>query len=182
MNAADRDPVKAFAAAEPLIEMALRRTTLEDELILGLLGELRFLQLTLQGAASAAERADALESWRGYDRASRDFVFDSQLAVEVKVTRLLHSEHHISNIAQVDPKRTIAGQPLEQLFLVSFGVSEPQAEPGAVGVSLSEQVDAVLHVLGATSCHKKNAAGDATNSPDPNSGSRKTNRTEEARR
>ena len=34
----------------------------------------------------------------------------------------------------------------------------------------------------ATSCHKKNAAGDATNSPDPNSGSRKTNRTEEARR
>jgi hypothetical protein len=34
----------------------------------------------------------------------------------------------------------------------------------------------------AISCHKKSAAGDATNSPASNSGSRKTNRTEEARR
>jgi len=147
-NAADRNPVRAFTAAEPLVEMALRRATLEDELVLGLLGELRFLQLTLQSAASAAERAAGVESWRGYDHASRDFVFGTTLAVEVKVTRSLHSVHHISSIAQVDPKRSSAGRPLEQLFLVSFGVCEPQAEPGEVGVSLSQQVDEVLHLLG----------------------------------
>ena len=45
-----RPAAEAFADAEPLVEMALRRTVLGDESVLGLLGELCFLEELLRVA------------------------------------------------------------------------------------------------------------------------------------
>ena len=124
-NGIDSSPQPAFALSEPLIEMALRRTALDEDTVLGLLGELRFLELLLRGSDTTEQRANGLEAWEGYQRTSRDFVFNNGTEVEVKVTRGPHSSHQISSIAQVDPRRTAGGEPIEQLYLVSIGVATP---------------------------------------------------------
>ena len=64
---------RGFAQTEPLMKMALRRISLTEEELLGLLGELRFLEVLLT-AAGEGRRAMVLDSWRGHERTSRDFV------------------------------------------------------------------------------------------------------------
>ena len=147
-NGASADPGHAFAASEPLIEMALRRAALEEETVLGLLGELRMLELLLRCARTPQQTATALESWRGYERASRDFSFGSNLALEIKVTRGPRSAHHISNISQVDTRRTAGSAPTEHLYLISIGLRPPSTPDNAQGMSLATQVNAVLGLLG----------------------------------
>lgn len=137
-----------FALTEPLIEMMLRRTALSEEEQLGLIGELRFLEVLLSVASDATQKAIALDAWRGHEQASRDFVFGSTF-VEVKATRGDRSIHQIGSLMQVDPRRSEAGQPLEQLHLLSLGFKPvTPSETQVVSISLPEQVDVILKMLG----------------------------------
>jgi len=139
-----------FSLTEPLVEMMLRRTALSEEELLGLIGELRFLEVLLSVAADSTQNAVALDAWRGHEQTSRDFVFGSNF-VEVKATRGDRSVHQISSLMQVDPRRSESDQPLEQLHLLSLGFRPLQLNDGqAVGISLPEQVDVILKQLGAT--------------------------------
>lgn len=138
-----------FARTEPLIEIALRRISLSEESILGLMGELRFLQ-TLLLIAGPERYAEALASWRGYERGSRDFVFRLG-GIEVKSTRRDRSVHPISNVMQVDPRRDSSGHPNEELYLLSLGF-ESVASDDQVGnaLTLPAQVDQLLSLLAPT--------------------------------
>lgn len=138
---------RGFAQTEPLIEMVLRRTVLSEDEILGLLGELRLLEAMLAVAHDSRTRARALDAWRGHESNARDFVVGS-CSVEVKTTRGNRSRHKISNVMQVDPRRSESNAPQEELFLLSLGFHpvEPQ-HPGSAGFSLPEQVDSILQKL-----------------------------------
>lgn len=139
---------RSFAASEPIIEMALRRTALPDETIIGLVGELRMLTILMSLAETPNGRATALEAWRGYQRNARDFVF-ANASVEVKTTRGSRSVHHINSISQVDPSRSPEGVAVDQLYLLSFGLDlvEPEEDP-AGSFTLPSVVDEVLLKLG----------------------------------
>lgn len=135
---------RGFAQTEPLIEMALRRTSLGDEEILGLIGELRFLEVLLSVAEGSGQRALAVDAWRGHERGSRDFVL-GPCSVEVKSTRGDRSAHRVNSVAQVDPRRSEANEPQEALFLLSLGFRPETSEASATAaLSLPAQVDAVL--------------------------------------
>jgi hypothetical protein len=141
---------RAFAQTEPLLEMALRRIALSEEELLGLLGELRFLEVLLAVAETPRQRALAFDAWRGYERTSRDFVV-GQRAVEVKATRGNRSLHRISNVMQVDPRRSASSEPQEELFLLSLGfkpLDDDAFQESAL--SLPTQVEAILSKLRAS--------------------------------
>lgn len=137
----------SFAATEPLIEMMLRRLGLSEDELLGLLGELRFLEVLLASATDMRERAIALDSWRGHERGVRDF-YRGDYSVEVKTTVSERSRHHINNVAQVDPRPFDANLGPEQLFLLSIGL-RPCIGPSndANSFSLPSQVDSILRKL-----------------------------------
>lgn len=147
-----------FSLTEPLIEMMLRRTALSEEELLGLIGELRFLEVLLSVASDQTKKALALDAWRGHEQTSRDFVFGNAFT-EVKATRGDRSVHQISSLMQVDPRRSEAGQPLEQLHLLSLGFKPVfPSEPDVVSISLPNQVDVILKQLGeATIKEARNA-------------------------
>ena len=139
---------RAFTAVEPLIEMALRGRALQENTVLGLVGELVFLEWLLRSATSPTQKAACIAAWDGYEHASRDFAFTDGSSVEVKVTRGVHSRHHIQSLAQVDPRRDGTGQPIEDLWLLSFCLEPDDREGGGDSVSLPDQVDAILGLLG----------------------------------
>lgn len=139
---------RAFAAVEPLIEMALRGGALQENTILGLVGELVFLEWLLRGAASPTQKAACIAAWEGYEHAARDFAFTNRSSVEVKVTRGVHSRHHIQSLAQVDPQRDGSGQPVEDLWLLSFCLEPDDGGGNGELLSLPDQVDAILELLG----------------------------------
>lgn len=139
--------VNSFTKTEPLIEMVLRRTALSEDELLGLLGELRFLEVLLTVAIDSKQRTLALDAWRGHERGSKDFVFGNQ-SVEVKSTRGERSIHHISSVMQVDPRRSEANEPQEDLYLLSLGFKLiVNSEIDRFGISLPTQVDAILKKL-----------------------------------
>lgn len=140
-----------FSETEPLIEMMLRRTTLSEDELLGLIGELRFLDVLLSVASDSTQRALAVDAWRGHEQTSRDFVFGNA-AVEVKTTRSDRSVHHISSPMQVDPRRSESNEPLEQLNLLSLGFKPlPKTDIHVIGITLPDQVEAILKRLGGNS-------------------------------
>lgn len=138
-----------FIQTEPLIEMMLRRTALSEEEMLGLIGELRFLDVLLSVASNSVQRALVVNAWRGHEMASRDFVFGNS-SVEVKSTRGARSVHHISSIMQVDPRRSESDEPLEQLDLISLGFKPIPKTDEIIGITLPSQVDAILAKLAST--------------------------------
>ena len=137
-----------FLQTEPLLEMMLRRTALSDEEILGLIGELRFLEVLLSLNIDSTEKVIILDTWRGHEQSTRDFVF-GRASVEVKTTRSDRSVHHINSIGQVDPRRSESDEAVEQLYLLSFGFNPPaNTNLRAAGLSLPGQVDTILALLG----------------------------------
>jgi hypothetical protein len=137
----------SFAQTEPLIEMALKRIALSEEEILGLLGELRFLEVLLSVAVESRQRAIALDAWRGHERGARDFLFGIH-SVEVKSTRSDRSLHRIGSVMQVDPRRSESNEPQEELFLLSLGFKpDSSSNHLSLGLSLPSQVDAILQKL-----------------------------------
>ena len=147
-----------FTLTEPLVEMMLRRTALSEEELLGLIGELRFLEVLLSVAPDESKKALALDAWRGHEQTSRDFVF-SNAFVEVKATRGERSLHQISSLMQVDPRRSEVDQPLEQLHLLSLGFKPVlPSEYQVVSISLPDQVNVVIKQLGGpTAKENRNA-------------------------
>lgn len=141
-------PITAFAAAEPIIEISLRRLAASDELVVGLIGEIRVLNLLLSQASTAVGKTRVLESWGGHRRQARDFTSD-RAAVEVKTTTLPASVHRISGLSQVDPTRDPTGTPIESLYLLSLGLVVPSQDddPGAT-ITLPRSVDESLALLG----------------------------------
>ncbi len=135
---------EGFAKSEPLIERFLKKVSLSEEEILGLLGELRLLEVCLLQASSEADKARSVGAWVGAERSARDFEFRG-CSVEVKATRRDTSTHHINSLWQVNPKTDQSGKPIEQLYLLSIGLV-----PGTdgVGLTVSSQVDKILEHLG----------------------------------
>lgn len=140
------DISEPFARATPIIELALKRMTLSDEAILGLLGELYVLR-TLLAAAVPASRRELLDAWRGYEGRGPDFAMEGR-RLEVKCTLSEESRHHIQGLSQVDPSRDGTGQPAETLRLISLGLRT--APPGEEGfLSLPQVVEDILALLGS---------------------------------
>ncbi|MCZ8227517.1 MAG: PD-(D/E)XK motif protein, partial [Burkholderiaceae bacterium] len=95
------DLLTAFRKVEPLIELALRRSALAEEHILGLIGELLCLEVMLDALSNNHERRETiLDMWRGHTKGLRDFVIGG-VAIEVKTTQLQTSSHKFSGLHQV---------------------------------------------------------------------------------
>ena len=147
-NGLAESPPLAFARSEPIIEMVLRRTALSDELILGLIGELRILNLFLSLCDSREQRVCVIGSWTGYRHSAHDFHVPG-MSIEVKTTRSTASIHPISGIHQVDPRRDIDGSPTERLYLLSIGLDVIHgSEASADNITLPGTVAETLRLLG----------------------------------
>ena len=128
---------RAFRQVEPLIELALRRTALAEEHILGLVGELLCLEVMLDSTSDTSQHSSVLDMWRGHTNA-RDFVI-SKNGIEVKTTQLLNSSHKFSGLHQVEPSVDSLDSE-STVYLLSVGLTASETE----GQSLSEIVDRVL--------------------------------------
>lgn len=153
-----RDTAAAFTAVEPLIELALRRTAMEDDSLLGILGELLFLRQLLSNTGSPICRATALEAWRGYDRSARDFTFHRAIAIEVKTTTGSSSNHPVSGVSQVDPHRDANGEPVEDLYLASVGVVAAGGSSTGDTFTLASLVDEMLDLLDPAATGREHTA------------------------
>jgi hypothetical protein len=130
---------QAFLEVEPIIEMAIRRSTLSDEALLGLIAELYALKAALVSVPKD-ERPTVMLGWRGWTR-GRDFEFGSG-TLEVKATAGSQSRHHFSGVHQLEPNLLESGE-AERLGLLSLGLAE--TDDG--GQSLPEIVDDLLSLL-----------------------------------
>ncbi len=117
----DKSVHAAFEQTEPLIELALRGVTLDNNTHLGLLGELEVLT-SLMASVPTELRPWALTLWKGFDR-GHDFQLPTCL-LEVKATTRLNSHHSVSGVDQVDPPGGDDSMPAKALFLVSLGFSK----------------------------------------------------------
>lgn len=142
----DSDLQYGFNSTEPLIEGFLRGVGLSEDEVVGLLGELLFVESLLLNRADVSIVGNVLGSWGGYQRLARDFVFRGR-GVEVKTTRSRDSIHHISNYSQVDPRRSLeTNSPVEELFLLSIGM-EKVVSSSNDSFSLVSMVDRILGLL-----------------------------------
>ena len=123
-----------FASVEPILELALKRSALSTETIIGLIGELILLDKLLEITSTVPEQfGTVINAWKGYTPASRDFVLGS-VAIEVKATRGISSSHIIHGLDQIEP-REIHGNLLEdRILILSVGITPiiggPYSLPG----------------------------------------------------
>lgn len=141
--------LKGFAKAEPLIEMVLRRASLSEDELLGLIGELRLIDALLSVARDSLERGRVLDAWRGHERGTRDFVLGS-IGIEVKSTRGESSRHAVSTVMQVDPRGVLHDGTHEQLYLLSLGFKPVDADASGMGFNLPELVESILQRLNSS--------------------------------
>lgn len=135
----DSDVSRAFHACEDLIELALEKGIADSESVLGLCGELLFLE-GLTRAAPHLTTTIALGAWKGHEPSTRDFQF-GELGIEVKTTTGQVSEHHIQGTHQVEVDIAADGEVETDLRLLSMGVTWLPAD--SVGFSLGSLVDAI---------------------------------------
>lgn len=134
-----------FDDVEPIIELAIRRGSLSDEVILGLFGELLTLLTAMRARPlSLTQKAVLVGAWRGWQR-GRDFVLGRN-AIEVKTTRGAVSIHAFSGLHQLEEQALEDGD-LETLHVLSLGLQEVseggQSLPGLVDDLLCEVGDPV---------------------------------------
>lgn len=141
-NDVKQDISRAFRKTEPIIELAVKRLEISDNLLIGLAGELLILHSLVHQAADPYV-GRALLAWDGWRRSKRDFAWE-QTGVEVKTTRGTGSTHHIQGIHQVDTYHGEVedGVIEDRLFLVSIGIFN--AEPGGNTFSIPQLVDRIL--------------------------------------
>jgi hypothetical protein len=135
----DEEVQCSFAQVEPIIELAIRRATLSNEAVLGLIAELHVLRVVLLAATPKA-RATTLVGWRGW-APGRDFVLGGN-AVEVKATVGGMSRHAFSGVHQLEAQDMGEGKK-ETLHLLSIGL-QPVVSGGP---SLPELIDDLLTLL-----------------------------------
>ncbi len=137
-----RDHHDVFAEVEPLVELALGRSSLPEAVVLGLVGELICLEQLLLGVADAPGlRSSVLDTWRGHQHAARDFSL-GDAAIEVKTTTDASSTHTAHSLNQIEPVAT-DGRFEQQLYLLSVGLQ--RSDQG--GVTLPDTVDRILFLL-----------------------------------
>ena len=137
------DPINAFHTTEPVIALALKRAALSNESLLGLIGELAFLNALLRSAA-AASRDDVLNAWTGSGHSTRDFQL-GVVGIEVKATTGSSSNHFIHGLGQVELGESVNGEPETSLFLLSLGIRWLDTPTG--GYSLPELVETIAGQL-----------------------------------
>lgn len=108
-----------FARSESVIEMALNKSRLREESLVGLIGELLVLRSLLVRWPGQTETS--LDAWFGFRRSSRDFQVGS-IGLEVKATRGPNSRHRIHGLRQVEVGHSTTGGFESTLYLVSIGL------------------------------------------------------------
>ncbi|KPH77317.1 PD-(D/E)XK motif protein [Bosea vaviloviae] len=138
------DSQAAFSDVEPIIEMAIRRGALPENVIIGLIGELIVLRQSLLSIGSQDHlKGIILEAWQGWQPGGgRDFIFGAN-SIEVKTTQSVSSIHEFSGFHQLEAAQLPSGAQ-EQLHLLSVGLMPSTA----MGESLPTIVDQVLAMLG----------------------------------
>ncbi len=137
-----RGAQKAFSDVEPIIEMAIRRGALSENVVTGLVGELSVLrQLLLLAVTRPGSTLRCLDFWQGWQEGARDFRIGSY-SIEVKTTRSEGSIHQFSGLHQLEPKQLPSGQ-IEQLNLMSFGL----AASSVMGETLPSIVNSIVTLL-----------------------------------
>jgi hypothetical protein len=130
-----------FFEVEPIIELAIRRGALPDDVVTGLFAELLVLREALRTPnLEKWQKSIVLGSWRGWQR-GRDFTFRNYV-LEVKATQRLDSTHAFSGLHQVEEQLLPDGE-TEVLHILSIGLQEVSEG----GQSLPELVDDVLAEL-----------------------------------
>lgn len=142
-NGADRDLATAFRRAEPIIELAIRRLRLTDQVLVGLAGELLLLDAICQSADNS-KVVTIVGGWDGWRESRRDFALGN-IGVEVKTTTRANSAHHVQGVHQVELFDGEDGSDREDmLFLVSIGlIWEDQEE----AFSIPSLVDSIVRRL-----------------------------------
>lgn len=139
-------PQPAFSDVEPIIEMAIRRGALPENVVIGLIGELTVLrQLLLTRSRQPTEIMRALEYWQGWQEGGRDFRIGDH-TIEVKTTQASVSSHEFSGLHQLEPAPLPSGG-REQLYLLSIGLFASSS----IGETLPAIVDSIIGLLGAAS-------------------------------
>ncbi len=129
----------AFTEVEPIIEMAIQRSALSDEALIGLIAELHVLRAALV-AVGKEKRPLVLMGWHGWTK-GRDFIFGDK-TIEVKATTGAQSRHHFSGVHQLEAQR-LGGVQIERLSLLSLGLSETESG----GQSLPDLVEDLISLL-----------------------------------
>lgn len=120
-NGADADLAAAFRRAEPIIELAIRRLRLSDQVLVGLAGELLLLDALCQGSDSS-QVGTVVSGWEGWRESGRDFSLGT-VGVEVKATTRPTSAHQVQGVHQVELFDGEDGGDMEDmLYLVSIGL------------------------------------------------------------
>lgn len=129
----------SFREAEPVIVLALEQAALSNQDLLGLAGELYFMEALAAGTSLSIDLL--LDSWEGAGQSTRDFQI-GQVGVEVKTTAGSASTHHVQGTHQVELGVSVDETPETHLFLLSLGVQwVPEGQH--VGRSVRDLVDAL---------------------------------------
>lgn len=135
-------PQQPFSDVEPIIEMAIRRGALAENVIIGLIGELILVRQCLLSALSTPARyAEIINAWQGWQHGGRDFRL-GRYAVEVKTTQSQSSLHEFTGIHQLEPENEESGV-TEDLYVLSIGMIASTT----TGETLPEVVDSILNLL-----------------------------------
>lgn len=122
------EPSAAFAATEPIIEVWLQQLQLANQTILGLAGELLFLDALL-GQISEGRQPQIIAAWLGHTHSNRDIELPP-IGIEVKTTTTGTSRHQITNPAQLELGKSSGGTAETHLFLASIGLSSTEDSDG----------------------------------------------------
>jgi len=148
-NGADETLSDAFAKTEPIIEMAIERLRMSNEVVLGLAGELLMLD-ALCRRSNGDQVARAVESWHGWGKSARDFAWGTT-GVEVKTTMRSTSSHLVQGVHQVEPNDGAdGGVPEDRLYVVSIGLQP--ADAGSNSFSIPQLVQRIIERMDATGC------------------------------
>jgi hypothetical protein len=134
-NGADVALSRAFAKTEPIIELAIKRLQMSNEVLLGLAGELLMLD-ALTRHAQDDRISRVIDGWDGWRRSSRDFVWGTT-GVEVKTTTRPTSSHLVQGVHQLetrDPHE--GGDPEDRLYLVSIGLQTADSGDNTFSIPL----------------------------------------------
>jgi hypothetical protein len=136
---------KGFTRSESVVEMALERSRLQGESLVGLIGELLVLRSLL--IRWPAQTDAALASWFGFTRSSRDFQVGT-IGVEVKTTMGSNSRHHIQGLRQVELGHSTSRGFESTLYLASIGLEPLEAaSPHAGSWTLPQLVDSLVELI-----------------------------------
>lgn len=137
-----RGPQAAFTDVEPIIELAIRRGALPENVVVGLIGELTVLrQLLMLRTGQPATMMRCLDLWRGWQEGTRDFQIGDH-SIEVKTTQASSSIHEFSGLHQLESATLPSGRQ-ETLHLMSIGLTASTV----IGESLPSMVNSLASIL-----------------------------------